>query len=198
MLDELRHARHWEILTVQAAISKSLRRAGGQSGERSLTMRPGRPCGDNTDPKRVVDGVFLASQPLIWGRHPPVLRVSIWRCRRPDCGARFFSRGAQGSLFAGPGASEGCPGRRKFGETQVLKRLPDGVFLASQPPILGVSTPRFEGVDFRPKGSDFLARRRGGRRSGWSGSAMLVMEDLVGLAFWRRGRDDSTGRLWAS
>ena len=88
----------------------------------------------------------------------------------------FSHGGGQGSQFAGPGASEGCPGRRKCYETQVLKRLLDGVFLASQPPMLGVSTPRFEGVDFGPKGSDFPRRRRGCRRSGWSGSAMLVME----------------------
>ena len=160
MLDDLRHARHWEILTVQAAISKSLRRAGGQSGERSLTMRPGRPCGDNTDPKRLPDGVFLASQPLIWGRHHPVLRVSIWRFRRPDCGARFFSLGRLRIAVYGSGASGGCPGRPKSGETQVLKPLLDGVFLASQPPILGVSTPVLRASIFARRARIFPRRRR--------------------------------------
>ena len=50
------------------------------------------------------------------------------------------------------------PGR-SCGENTGPKRVVDGVFLASQHPILGVSTPRFEGVDFRTKRLGFF---RGG------------------------------------
>ena len=99
--------------------------------------------------------------------------------------------------MAGPGASGGCPGRRKFGETQVLKRLLDGVFLASQPPILEVSTPRFEGVNFRPKRLGFF---RGGGEvvagPGGLGPRCWSWRGPGALAFSNDVRDDSTVGWW--